>query len=129
MSLNQPAWRRQDRERARAWLARHPDHLACALRLTFALQPGAEVQPGLRGNLDALRSLDGGDRWLAQGVAALLVGERWVRPVATPASGQERPGQYSRTGVLALGPVTLTRPGLAALAQAGHPATDHDPRG
>lgn len=129
MGLDTPAKRRRDRDRARAWLARDPGRLAHVLMLAFRLQPGQEVHVGMTGQLVHLRPLDREEKFLSQGLAALLVGERWVRPVPTAATGPERPGQYSRTGVMVLGPVTLTRPGLAALAQAGHPATDHHPGG
>lgn len=118
--------RRRDRTKAREWLAQHPDHLTRALRLAFALKVGQPIRLGQSGHLERLRPLDRENAFLAQGVAALLTGEGYVRPVqgqqqAGPQSGPP-PGQYDRWGRMTLGPVTLSRPGVTALLKAGHPA-------
>ena len=106
MSTDHPAQRRRDRTVARAWLDARPGRLQHVLHHLYAQEPVL----GALAELAALRTLPL-DQRQAQGVAALLVGERYVRP----APGQEGQGQYDARGHMTLGPVTLTRKGLALL--------------
>ncbi|KQR26991.1 hypothetical protein [Deinococcus sp. Leaf326] len=106
MSTDHPAHRRRDRAAARAWLDTTPQGLRTLLTHLYRAQPTL----GATTSLAALRGVPLSPQQ-AQGLAALLVGERYVRPV--PSS--DGPARYDARGRLPLGEVTLTRKGLALL--------------
>lgn len=108
MSTDHSAQRRRDRAAARAWLDTTPGGFQTVLSHLYP----HESLPGTPAQLEDLLTLPL-DQRRAQGVAARLVGERYVRP----ASGQEGKGQYDAQGHMPLGSVTLTRKGLALLCQ------------
>lgn len=120
--------RRLDRVRARAWLAQHPERLVRVLQLAFGLKEGMSVQMGMRGSLARLSVLDREKKFLARGVAGLIVGEGTVRPLDVP-DAQKQGRARRRSDPIPLGPVTLSRPGLKLLERAGHPVVYVPPAG
>ena len=106
MSTDHPAHRRRDRAAARAWLEVTPQGRRALLTHLYPATPVL----GTVASLETLRALPLSQAQ-AQGLAALLVGERYVRPVPSP----DGPPRYDARGRLPLGDVTLTRVGLALL--------------
>lgn len=114
MSLSPTRKLQMDRNLARQHLGSSEDYVR-ALRLVFGLRPGQAVKRGQRGNTKNLTSLARKKaQFVAQGVAGILVGETYVRPVEAPCRNRRRGEPFQ------LGPVTLSRPALQLLAAHGH---------
>lgn len=88
------AKRKQDRDRARAWLSEDAGRLPLVLRVVFKDE---------QGDLKRLHQLVPHQPRLAQGIAAILVGERYAHPV------QADQGRYDHQGRMVLGIVKATR--------------------
>jgi len=125
MSLDTDFKRQHDRQRAHRWLS-ICGHRERALRLIFHLQQGAPLILNQTGHTKHLKSLSGPGhlKFLNQGLASLLVGEGWIKPIPVPG---QKPGRYDKNGVMLHGSVKSThisRKFLAAAAPVQAAGTD-----